>query len=669
LAVIQNIPLGEQLRVSNPKINQNFQNLNSEISANKTDADKKIEVHKSSTTAHASQNITYSGDIIGATNVKQALDNTKQTIDDLILGSGDSGPEVAAARGGYDTLGDRLNASDAQMATNLQLMKNLFIASYYGVGSNIGTSDATTALNDLFAAAKEAGRKYVYFDQPHTYNVTGDLTNARDLILIGDGAKIKSGNPKNYFIQISPSTGYFNGKYNSYPEYDNLFKTVATAIKNKAVNVTIWGDSISTGGSDVLGVKYGANSSGTTVQSPTNLTPSDSYYTRLIDMLTAKFPEVTFNFYNRSVGGASIQATDSDQTFNGVTKNWMAHIKDTNPDLLIIAFGMNTYLALSQSFRFCMDRITNYINANFTAKHPSIAWVTTPRPTLALEDEWGGFDEQLSRHMAAYCTRYSGMLKGGYIIDVNRVSDMLRTGTDFTRPILKSVDLTGKITGTYTESEGIYTMDAEGETLNISEITSDFVLEFEINFGTVAGGNLWFGYNRLAGIESLILILSNLSGFGGVHSYANYADSFHFPSGTMVYNDQLPWNDGTWRSFRIEKRSEIVEVYVNGARVIRDIAAINNLPGTIHMDMNGTGSAIYKIRNITLFKADYRQYMPLLTEDEMYGPHIYGDYTTKTEIGGNGANHPSTIGLEEVYCTALKEFVEDLSANRWKALL
>lgn len=92
-------------------INTAFENVQSEMDTNKSI----VENHIVSKTAHKSEDITYSGDIIGASNVKQALDNTKQTIDDLILGSGDSGPEVAAARGGHATLGDRLDASDAQV--------------------------------------------------------------------------------------------------------------------------------------------------------------------------------------------------------------------------------------------------------------------------------------------------------------------------------------------------------------------------------------------------------------------------------------------------------------------------------------------------------------------------------------------------------------------------
>lgn len=119
MANIQNIPLNESLRLSNPKVNQNFQNLNNEILANKADADNKIEAHKSSTIAHPAQHIPYSGAVIGAENTKQALDKLKQTIDDLVLGSDDSDPntraEVEAARGGKPTLGDRLDASDVHL--------------------------------------------------------------------------------------------------------------------------------------------------------------------------------------------------------------------------------------------------------------------------------------------------------------------------------------------------------------------------------------------------------------------------------------------------------------------------------------------------------------------------------------------------------------------------
>lgn len=111
MADIKNIPLGEKLIVSNPKINQNFQNLNKEAVENASN----LEAHKNSTTAHAAQNITYSGKAVG-NNVKDAIDNTSDRISEIVAQSGDDNTEIVDARGGYQVLGDRLNSSDVQLA-------------------------------------------------------------------------------------------------------------------------------------------------------------------------------------------------------------------------------------------------------------------------------------------------------------------------------------------------------------------------------------------------------------------------------------------------------------------------------------------------------------------------------------------------------------------------
>lgn len=584
---------------------------------------------------------------------KGDVDQLKTRVDQIIA-DGDSSAEVVDARGIYPLLGGRLNAVDAQLAD----VKQLMIASWHGVDSSIGSADATDMLNSLFAAAKASGKRYVYFDEPHTYNVSGDLVNARDLILIGCGARIMSNNLKNYFIQIADGSTY-NGKYNLYPESDLLFRTASIALQNRVVNVTLWGDSTLTGGSDITGIKYGVDHKGASEQSPNGLTAGDSFYQRLVDSLIAKFPDVTFNFYNRAIGGALIQNSEDNQTFNGVTKPWPEHIKDTNPDVLVIGFGMNTNYAYSKTFRYYMDRISDFIKLKYTKK-PSLCWMTTPRPVMALDGDFGSAESQISRHLAAYSARYSGILKGGYIIDVNRASDIVRTGIDYARPIMKTKELSGLISGTYSESGGIFTMDADGEYLDLDAAESDFVLEFEINFGTVQGGNMWFSYNNVNSMESALLIFPNYSGNGLLQNYANFLDFDHY-SITASYTDSVPWNDSAWRSIRVEKRSEVLNVFINGVRCLRDIVAINNLPGKISMRMNGTGSAVYQVRNIKLYGGSYKQYIPRLTEEEMWGQHVNGDYNTKTPYGGNGANHPSTIGLESVYMPALREFIDDLA--------
>lgn len=40
-----------------------------------------------------------------------------------------------------------------------------------------------------------------------------------------------------------------------------------------------------------------------------------------------------------------------------------------------------------------------------------------------------------------------------------------------------------------------------------------------------------------------------------------------------------------------------------------------------------------------------------------------GNYSTKPGFGGNGVNHPTTIGLADTYIPALQEFVEDLAIH------
>lgn len=172
----------DELWQTYPKVNRNFNKLNKEVAANKTDIDNKLESHKNSTNAHLAQHIPYEGLVIGARNVKQALDNTKQEMNDLILGSGDSGPEVAAARNGYDTLGDRLDASDAQLAEKASIVDldntKLKIKSNTLFTSALNDMDIKFNLPNCAKAIQKGTLKIAYVD-----NSIGEASNN----LIQDG--------------------------------------------------------------------------------------------------------------------------------------------------------------------------------------------------------------------------------------------------------------------------------------------------------------------------------------------------------------------------------------------------------------------------------------------------------------------------------------------------
>ncbi|WP_339294976.1 hypothetical protein MKY82_31045 [Paenibacillus sp. FSL W7-1279] len=87
--------------------------------ARKQEVDKVEEgivINITSNVAHPTEHISYSGEVIGARNVKQTIDKTDSRIDSLILNIGDGTPEVIDARGGFPLLGDRLDAFDNNMA-------------------------------------------------------------------------------------------------------------------------------------------------------------------------------------------------------------------------------------------------------------------------------------------------------------------------------------------------------------------------------------------------------------------------------------------------------------------------------------------------------------------------------------------------------------------------
>ncbi|MDU0329764.1 hypothetical protein RW092_06020, partial [Paenibacillus sp. 3LSP] len=192
------------------------------------------------------------------------------------------------------------------------------------MGPEIGSADATDLLNDYFAALKAKGLKYAYFDKPHTYHVSGKLTEARDLILLGNNAWIKSSLLDNYWIQIINNRQHYNGKYNVAPSGVDLSTALSALRINKTCRVTIWGDSISTSGTDFINVSYNSHGS-TNKWSPNGITSSDSLFYRLVDVLTTEFKDVAFNFYNRANAGTTLSQWQEDKTFNGVTKPWIEH--------------------------------------------------------------------------------------------------------------------------------------------------------------------------------------------------------------------------------------------------------------------------------------------------------------------------------------------------------
>ncbi|GIO83463.1 hypothetical protein J25TS5_03950 [Paenibacillus faecis] len=175
MADIKNIPINEHLRVSNPKINQNFQNLNTETVANANN----LENHKNSTAAHAAQNITYFGKAVGD-NVKSAIDYTNDRISEIVAQAGNDNTEIVDARGAYAVLGDRLNASDKRL---VEIAIN--IMSFGAKGD--GVTDDISAINNSILAAESLGGGTVLVPSGRTFIIGNQINMKSNIRFIIDG--------------------------------------------------------------------------------------------------------------------------------------------------------------------------------------------------------------------------------------------------------------------------------------------------------------------------------------------------------------------------------------------------------------------------------------------------------------------------------------------------
>jgi hypothetical protein len=86
-----------------------------------------VDTHKVSSKAHDSLSITYSGPVEGASSVKQAIDLTKQRVDNIVASGGTSNIEIVDARqpatgNSFVVLGARLNDADGKI-NNLTVAK------------------------------------------------------------------------------------------------------------------------------------------------------------------------------------------------------------------------------------------------------------------------------------------------------------------------------------------------------------------------------------------------------------------------------------------------------------------------------------------------------------------------------------------------------------------
>lgn len=564
-----------------------------------------------------------------------------------------------------------------EVESKLAQTSNLGQASLFGVEPK--ENDQTTDLNTYFDELATKGIRYANFDKEGEYDVSNPLTNAHKVLKLGT-AKIKKKNKNNWFTHISKSPRNFNGKINI-KAID--FKQIAKAIKlNRTVKIATIGDSISTNGRKTANLKLrtvrtASNSLGD-VNAPDGLVESASYTSELMNMMVNQFPNNTFEFSNFAIGGEVVSNWNASRSIevDGVwyTKTWIDYCKDVSPDLLIVGFGMN-HVNNDQSkvFSYDLKSLIDYVKANFNPT-PDIVIVTSPRSAYVISDStFGSFSTHSSIHMTANIGRAIGQEYGAYVCDVARISDIKRTGLDFTKPILKKMalsDFTITPNGFVTDNgNGTYNFQS-GASLQLNDnFLKDFQIKLKLNFTVAASSST----NQFG-----IRFNKTMSGFyeNQVAIYPKFTDNLARIMSSMRIADNARYNPFTTTTFvdgvayestdvdvTITKQGSIIEVKLGSpeSRVIRDYVDCWDTPGYIDFTYNTqNANESVVVKSIEVFGAEYPEYLPSLLDEELFGEYVAGDYSVKAPYGGNGVNHPTSIGIEECYVPALTEMVRDI---------
>jgi len=454
-------------------------------------------------------------------------------------------------------------------------------------------------------------------------------------------------NPSNVNTLVSEQNKFI--KINSVANKDTAFAILKAAIEAGVINVTVIGDSIST------------------VSSANALSQSEQYWGKLKDLISAKYSSTTIAYTNLAIGGTSIQEWNALKTINSVEKTWIEHVKDSSPDLLIIGWGMNnTDYATAKQFKYNLKSIIDYIVANFT-KMPSIMVVTTPRPVQ--QEAYNTSIAQNSRDLAAFAARCYGFERGCYIVDVNRLYNIMRNGFDPIKTRLKTYILADSaVSGTYATNGNELVFQTSAVRMDLAVELKNFKIEFEAKFSAFPSGteNLTVSCNNTTDnvMDNRILLFPNATNVFKIKSYGNNPDSAELgATETKLYAASVSYSDDIYRKYAIEKINNIFKFYIDDLLILTDpYFCINNLPAKISLkkDAGSTGVATIKKDTIKLWEYEYETYSESMTDEDMYGKYVSGDTSTKSPYGGNGINHPSSIGINQVYVPALREAVEDM---------
>lgn len=437
-----------------------------------------------------------------------------------------------------------------------------------------------------------------------------------------------------------PST-YANAINNSFIPKGSL-NQAKLAISNGSLRVAFIGDSITEGADQTA--------------------PDDNYVDKIQKELTQQLPGVNVIVQNFAIGGTGIRsATDIPGVCDPnsfyyrpwcIARNsWAYAVQNFNPDLFVIAFGMNDIDAGEDNTYTYLKALTD--TAKTWTPAPSIVLVTNMQSTLNAALFMDIPQEEVAR--IARTTREYAKDNGFALADANRLFRILRDGFDDASRIGHMEYNWNNYAANWTGDTDVYSIvynqlvPQNGVTSRFISRSRDFydgVIEFDVNPPAEGNGNsVWVNYRESALGRYSLLVSPGNNADAAVYLFTN-------DSTTAVAGKQgLTISTDQFSHIRIEVNGTNHKIYLDYAMVLEYKAYKKMHTGGISM---GSSGLLPTFANLRITYMDPIKTDPVYTDDDLLGKY-------NSLESGNGMNHPSGLGHAEAYYPAFYRIIQELT--------
>ena len=395
-----------------------------------------------------------------------------------------------------------------------------------------------------------------------------------------------------------------------------------------------------------------------TTYEPNTLDSQHTLYASLVRKIKSDNPNRIITFYNRGIGGSvwyeidNVAVRNWPDWYTNHAAPWLDYVSALNPDLVIVAAGMNDSGTINLTN---ISSVINKIKAFGSA--PDIVCVTTPVPSTepgaAYFTGFGDKTGQEGRDYAAGAVRSVCAYMGVPVIDANRQCNAIRDGFD----ILQSY---GVAVSSPVLSGGAYLSNIECRNWSAT-------INLDNAYAYTATPSLAVKVGPSS--KDVVLIKAAVSGNLKLELYNNNSSGAPYET-YEVPNQAIP---STAHQLRIEVYNQTIRVFIVGTSTdCRPSPKKMKVGGGLYKPGIGSFESGYTtgfVKGISAFSyGKHKRVLPKLTNNQLWG---VGDGTsaTKAASGGNGINHPTSLGAICLYQELLNKSNFSVNPNTNEVLI